>query len=95
MHEIENFRKACSMFEVGLLHIYWKEFTSAVLRGNKRAQASKCCALWTFPNLLFIQLLSPVYGLPMLLFSGLKYIYRNLIRRIERMCQGLRKEIWH
>ena len=82
MHEMENFRKACSMFEIGLLCIFWKEFTSAVLRGNKRAQASKCCVLRTFPNLLFIQLLSPVYGLPMLLVSGLKYIFRNLIRRI-------------
>lgn len=90
---MENFRKACSLFEMGLLCIFWKEFTSAVLRGNKRAQASKCCALQTFHNLLFIQLLSPVHGLHMLLFSGLKYIFRNLIGRIERICQELRKEI--
>jgi hypothetical protein len=93
MHEMENLRKACSMFEIESICIFWKEFTSAVLRGNKRVQASKCCALWTFPNLLFIQPLSPVYGLPILLFSSLKYIFRNLIRRIEMMFQELRKEI--
>jgi len=93
MHNMDNFRKACNIFEIGLLCIFWKEFTSAVLRGNNRAQKSKCCALRTFPKLLFIQLLSPVYGLPMLLFSGLKYIFRNLIRRIERLCQELRKEM--
>jgi len=90
---MNNFRKACNVFEIGLLYIFWKEFTSAVLRGNKRAQVSKCCTLRTFPNLLFIQLLSPVYGMPMLLLNGLKYIFRNLIRRIEKLCQELRKEI--
>ena len=93
MHDMDNFRKACNMFERGLLCIFWNELTSAVLRGNNRAQTSKCCALRTFPNLLFIQLLSPVYGLPVLLFSGLKYIFRNLIRRIDMLCQELRKGI--
>jgi hypothetical protein len=41
MHLKNDFRKDSSMFKIGLLCIFLKEFTSAILRGNKIVQVSE------------------------------------------------------